>query len=90
MVTGKFIPPLFHPNVYPSGTICLSILNEEEGWRPAITVKQILQGIQDLLDDPNPESPAQSEAYHLYMNNRVEYNRRVKAEAQRNAQNGQG
>ena len=29
----KFKPPLFHPNVYPSGTICLSILNEEQGWR---------------------------------------------------------
>ena len=36
----------FHPNVYPSGSICLSILNEEEDWRPAITVKQILLGIQ--------------------------------------------
>ena len=57
----KFVPPLFHPNVYPSGTICLSILNEEEGWRPAITIKQMLLGIQDLLDTPNPNSPAQSE-----------------------------
>ena len=37
----KFVPPLFHPNVYPSGTICLSILNEEEDWRPAITIKQV-------------------------------------------------
>ena len=45
----KFCPPLFHPNVYPSGTVCLSILNEEEGWRPAIQIKQILMGIQDLL-----------------------------------------
>src|SRR4051794_13346166 len=62
----KFMPPLFHPNVYPSGTVCLSILNEEEGWKPAITVKQILIGIQDLLNDPNPESPAQSEAYMLF------------------------
>jgi ubiquitin-protein ligase len=35
----KFVPPLFHPNVYPSGTICLSILNEDEGWKPAITIK---------------------------------------------------
>jgi len=26
----KFVPPLFHLNVYPFGTICLSILNEEE------------------------------------------------------------
>lgn len=37
---GQFVPPLFHPNVYPSGTVCLSILNEENGWKPAITLKQ--------------------------------------------------
>ena len=41
MATGKFDPPLFHPNVYPSGTVCLSILNEDEGWKPAITIKQV-------------------------------------------------
>lgn len=80
----KFVPPLFHPNVYPSGTICLSILNEEEGWRPAITVKQMLLGIQDLLDDPNPNSPAQSEAYSLFTSNKTEYRKRVKAEARKN------
>lgn len=45
----KFTRPLFHPNVYPSGTICLSILNEEQDWRPAITIRQILLGIQDLV-----------------------------------------
>lgn len=81
---GKFCPPLFHPNVYPSGTICLSILNEEEGWRPAITLKQVLIGIQDLLDDPNPNSPAQQEAYQLYQSNKVEYKRRVRQEARKN------
>jgi ubiquitin-conjugating enzyme E2 I len=71
----KFKPNFFHPNVYPSGTVCLSILNEvslplghhaclcfevfcvgsflvtfedmqDEGWRPSITVKNILTGIQ--------------------------------------------
>lgn len=26
----KFDPPLFHPNVYPSGTVCLSILDENK------------------------------------------------------------
>jgi ubiquitin-protein ligase len=30
---------------YVSGTICLSILNEEEGWRPAITIKQMVLGM---------------------------------------------
>ncbi|ORY68850.1 ubiquitin-conjugating enzyme/RWD-like protein [Pseudomassariella vexata] len=74
----KFTPPLFHPNVYPSGTVCLSILNEEEGWKPAITVKQIVLGVQDLLDNPNPESPAQAEAYNLFKKDRVEYERRVR------------
>ncbi|XP_073158677.1 uncharacterized protein [Henckelia pumila] len=57
----KFSQGFFHPNIYPSGTVCLSILNEDSGWRPAITVKQILVGIQDLLDQPNPSDPAQTE-----------------------------
>ncbi|RMJ26014.1 ubiquitin-conjugating enzyme [Aspergillus sp. HF37] len=74
----KFVPPLFHPNVYPSGTVCLSILNEEEQWRPAITVRQILLGIQDLLNDPNPESPAQADAYNLFRNNRPAYEKKIK------------
>ena len=82
---GKFVPPLFHPNVYPSGTICLSILNEEEGWRPAITIKQILMGIQDLLDEPNPDSPAQSEAYTLFQQNKEAYKKRIRMEARKNA-----
>ena len=37
----KFEPPLFHPNVYPSGTVCLSILDEDKDWRPAITIRQV-------------------------------------------------
>jgi hypothetical protein len=74
----KFTPPLFHPNVYPSGTVCLSILNEDEAWKPAITIKQILLGIQDLLDDPNPDSPAQAEAFNLFKKDRAGYERRIR------------
>lgn len=58
--------------------MCLSILNEEEAWKPAITIKQILLGVQDLLNDPNPESPAQAEAYNLYKKDPNEYERRIK------------
>jgi len=75
---GKFVPPLFHPNVYPSGTVCLSILNEEEGWKPAITIKEILLGVQALLDEPNPESPAQADAYNLFKKDRAAYERKVR------------
>jgi Ubiquitin-protein ligase len=37
-----------------------------------------LLGIQDLLNDPNPESPAQAEAYNLFKKDRPAYERRVK------------
>lgn len=43
-------------------------------------MKQILLGIQDLLDTPNPASPAQSEAYMLLTNDRAEYDKKVKAQ----------
>jgi ubiquitin-conjugating enzyme E2 I len=79
----KFPVGFFHPNVYPSGTVCLSILNEEEGWRPSITVRAILLGVRDLLDSPNEASPAQSDAYVLYTQQRTEYRRRVREQAGR-------
>lgn len=81
---GKFVPPLFHPNVYPSGTVCLSILNEEEGWKPAITIKEILLGIQSLLDEPNPESPAQADAFNLFKKDRQAYEKKVRGVVREN------
>ena len=80
----KFVPPLYHPNVYPSGTICLSILNEDEDWRPSVTIKTMLLSVQDLLTHPNVKSPAQREAYEEYVGNREKYRRRVREQALRN------
>lgn len=80
----KFNANFFHPNIYPSGTVCLSILNEDEGWRPSITIKQIVLGIQELLNDPNPLSPAQSDAFILFTQNPAEYRRRVKRQMDQN------
>ena len=77
----KFEPPLFHPNIYPSGTVCLSLLDEERDWKPAVTIKQILLGIQDLLNDPNIKDPAQADAYTAFSQDRVDYERRVRHQA---------
>eukprot|EP00053_Salpingoeca_punica_P009738 m.87671 g.87671 ORF g.87671 m.87671 type:complete len:159 (+) comp15139_c0_seq2:27-503(+) len=79
----KFDPPLFHPNVYPSGTVCLSLLDADKDWRPAITIKQILLGIQDLLNSPNINDPAQADAFHIFQRNREEYEMRVRQQAKR-------
>ena len=69
--------------------MCLSILNDEEDWKPHIGVKQILLGIQKLLkDEPNIDSPAQQEPLTLYKNNKQEYLKRVKAFALMNRKSG--
>ncbi|MES1906069.1 MAG: hypothetical protein MHPSP_003600 [Paramarteilia canceri] len=78
---AKFVPRLLHPNVYPTGTICSNLLTNQ-GWRPALTIKQLLLAFQNLLDEPNLSSPAQSEAFKLITQNPKEYNLRVKRLAQ--------
>ncbi|VDN18811.1 unnamed protein product [Gongylonema pulchrum] len=57
-------------------------------WRPSVTVRQLLLGIQDLLTHPNIEDPAQADAYQIYCQNRqariilIEYEKRVRRQAQ--------
>ena len=72
----KFITKMFHPNIYADGSICLDILQNQ--WSPIYDISAILTSIQSLLCDPNPASPANSEAARLYQENRREYERKVK------------
>ncbi|KAI8906906.1 ubiquitin-conjugating enzyme 9 [Gorgonomyces haynaldii] len=85
----QFQPCLFHPNVYPSGTVCLSILDDEKDWKPSITLKQVLLGVQDLLDTPNPLSPAQQEAYVMFQKDKEAYRRRILMQAKQNQPTGE-
>lgn len=73
--TVRFISKMFHPNVYADGGICLDILQNR--WSPTYDVSAILTSIQSLLDEPNPNSPANSVAAQLYQENRREYEKRV-------------
>ena len=43
-----------------------------------IDIPALLTSIRSLLDDPNPDSPANQDAAKLYLANRAEYERRVK------------
>jgi len=74
--TVKFATKMFHPNIYADGSICLDILQNQ--WSPIYDISAILTSIQSLLSDPNPASPANSEAARLYQENRREYDRKVK------------
>ncbi|KAA3461369.1 SUMO-conjugating enzyme SCE1-like isoform X2 [Gossypium australe] len=65
---------------------------DRAGLETSITVKQILVGIQDLLDAPNTADPAQAEGYNIlihliiytftfFCTDADEYKRRVRLQA---------
>ena len=81
--TCIFTPVIFHPNVYPSGQICLSILTSQ--WKPGITISQVLTGVQDLLGNPNNDDAAQQGPYAMLKEDPAAYSARVKEEAKKHA-----
>jgi ubiquitin-conjugating enzyme E2 R len=87
--TFKFLRPIYHPNIYPDGKLCISILHppgedEQSGelaserWSPLQGVESVLRSILLLLDDPEISSPANVDAGVMYRDNREEYNRKAK------------
>ncbi|KAB0389726.1 hypothetical protein E2I00_007192, partial [Balaenoptera physalus] len=72
---------------FEDGTFKLTIEFTEEypnkpptnRWSPTYDVSSILTSIQSLLDEPNPNSPANSQAAQLYQENKREYEKRVSA-----------
>jgi ubiquitin-protein ligase len=60
---GYFTTPIFHPNVGPSGEICVNTLKRD--WSADNTMKHILIVIRCLLIHPNPDSALNEEAGRL-------------------------
>jgi len=86
----KFEPPLFHPNIYPDGTVCISILHTpgddpteyeqaSERWSPVQSVEKVILSVISMLAEPNLESGANIDCCKLYRDDREEYVRIVKA-----------
>jgi ubiquitin-protein ligase len=72
----KFLTPMYHPNIYRDGKICIDILQNE--WSPSQNIRTILLSIMSLLMDPNPASPANRDAAILYNKNKTEYEDKVR------------
>ncbi|MCJ1313185.1 Ubiquitin-conjugating enzyme E2 7 [Agyrium rufum] len=81
--------PLWHPNVYASGLVCISILHPpgddplgyeraSERWSPIQSVEKILLSVMSMLAEPNDESPANVEAAVMWRERRSEYEKRVR------------
>ncbi len=69
--TVVFVPPLPHINVFKSGSVCLSIVSYD--WKPSISIKQILLGVQTLMNEPNVKSVANHDVYVTFQRDRHSY-----------------
>lgn len=71
----RFLSKVFHPNVYVDGKICLDILQNQ--WSAMYDVAAVLTSIQSLLNDPNPNSPANPEAARIFTQDKNLYSKHV-------------
>ena len=87
----SFNRPLFHPNIYPDGRLCISILHPPgedemagetaaERWSPVQRVESVLISILSLLDDPEVSSPANVDAGVMLREDPAAYKEKVKTD----------
>jgi len=81
----RFASDIFHPNIYPDGRVCISILHppgddptgyesSSERWSPVQSIEKILISVVSMLAEPNDESPANVDAAKMYREKRNEFN----------------
>lgn len=84
----RFLQPITHPNVYPDGQLCISILHKpgeditsgeeaSERWSPLQGAESVLRSVLLLLDDPEINSPANVDAGVMYRDRRAEYHEKA-------------
>ncbi|KAK0651930.1 ubiquitin-conjugating enzyme/RWD-like protein [Cercophora newfieldiana] len=85
----RFLIPITHPNIYPDGQLCISILHRpgedqlsgedaSERWSPLQGAESVLRSVLLLLDDPEINSPANVDAGVMYRDRRQEYNEKAR------------
>eukprot|EP00039_Didymoeca_costata_P028797 m.22161 g.22161 ORF g.22161 m.22161 type:complete len:170 (+) comp7363_c0_seq1:170-679(+) len=83
-----FLTEIWHPNVYKSGEVCISILHDPgddkygdedacERWLPIHTVTTIALSVISMLADPNDMSPANVDAAKQWRDDPAGFKKRV-------------
>ena len=92
-----FVRPLWHPNVYTDGRLCVSILHQPgedlmsgemagERWSPVQRVESVLISVLSLLDDAECSSPANVDAGVMLRNDPEGYKKRVAEDREKSKQ----
>jgi len=75
---------MFHPNIYPDGRVCISILHapgddpmgyelSAERWSPVQSVEKVLLSVISMLAEPNEESGANVDAAKMWREDRKQF-----------------
>jgi ubiquitin-conjugating enzyme E2 R len=90
----RFLVPIYHPNIYADGQLCISILHKpgedlmsgeaaSERWSPLQGVESVLRSVLLLLDDPEINSPANVDAGVLYRDAPATYKKKAQETVER-------
>ena len=95
----RFLTEMWHPNIYPDGRVCISILHapgddqygyEDAGerWLPVHSIESILMSVISLLssDKPNTDSPANVDAAKEVRENLAAYKKKVRRLVRKSAE----
>lgn len=93
----RFVRPLWHPNIYEDGRLCISILHQPgddamsgesagERWSPVQRVESVLISVLSLLDDAEVCSPANVDAGVQLRKDPEGYRDRVRADKEKSKQ----
>lgn len=82
----RFVTPVYHPNIDTQGRICMDLLKmpPKGGWRPTITMQNLIEAVQSLLGNPNPDDPLMTEIAIEFKLNRKEFERKARLMVKKN------
>ncbi len=59
-----WLTPIFHPNIREDGKVCIQLVNK---WSAGQTISNIVDALVQLLENPNPDSPLNTDAARYFM-----------------------